>query len=379
MHKEPKRKNASSTPAQANLARDNHFIPQMYQQGWSNDGKIIWEYKTLVHDERYPAWQHRSIVRTGVQKNLYVRLLDGIEHDDFEHMFSERFESPAMDALKRVREGTPLLEGDQMLLSRFICAQHVRTPGFYFASQEVNRPYIEAALKETIEEISSEKRKPRANEVNTDMQKTDAKLNELVPVSMTLVDYDEDHVGVKFEATIGKGAWLFEIQHHLDDNSILMQALCSYTWSIVDAPEGVVWPTCDRPLVLGVFLPDGGTTCVYGLNEAHILLFPISSKKLLATCTKEQLPLQFTASAEGARLFREMIVKNAFLYIYSSYEDDEIQKIRPRVINSKEATRIANELGAWYDIYNEQEAPLLGRDPKITDQRKAKEQQTHTL
>lgn len=72
-------------------------------------------------------------------------------------------------------------------------------------------------------------------------------------------------------------------------------------------------------------------------------------------------------------MFREMIVENAFLYVYSSFEDDEIQKIRPRVIDNKEATRIANELGAWYDIYNEQEAPLLGRDPIITDQRKKKE------
>ena len=363
----------SELQAQQNLSRDNHYIPQMYQQGWSDDGKNIWEYKTLAPDERYPAWHLGPMKTTGVWKNLYVRVSDGTEHDDFEHMFNERFESPAMDALKRAREGTPLIEDDQILLSRFICAQHVRTPGFYFASQEVNRPFFEAALTETVEEICSRKRKPRANEANTDAQKTGTKFNELVPISMTLVDYDKDYAGVKFEATIGKGAWLFEIQHHLDDNSILMQTLCSYTWSIVDAPEGVVWPTCDRPLVLGAFLPDGGTTCVYGLKEAHILLFPISSKILLATCTEEQLPLQFTASAEGARMFREMIVKNAFLYVYSSFEDDEIQKIRPRVIDNKEATRIANELGAWYDIYNEQEAPLLGRDPIITDQRKKKE------
>ena len=165
----------SELQAQQNLSRDNHYIPQMYQQGWSDDGKNIWEYKTLAPDERYPAWHLGPMKTTGVWKNLYVRVSDGTEHDDFEHMFNERFESPAMDALKRAREGTPLIEDDQMLLSRFICAQHVRTPGFYFASQEVNRPYFEAALTETVEEICSGKRKPRANEANTDTQKTGTK------------------------------------------------------------------------------------------------------------------------------------------------------------------------------------------------------------
>ena len=69
---------------------------------------------------------------TGVWKNLYVRVSDGTEHDDFERMFNERFESLPIDALKRAREGTPLCEGDQMLLSRFICAQACKNTGVLF-------------------------------------------------------------------------------------------------------------------------------------------------------------------------------------------------------------------------------------------------------
>lgn len=357
----------------ANLARDNHFIPQMYQAGWSDDGKNIWEYRTLAHDERYPAWQHRSIARTGVWKNLYVRVSDGAEQDDFEHMFSERFEHPAAEPLKRAREGEPLSDDDMLALVRFMCAQHVRTPGFYFASQEINRPYIEEALSETVKEIRSGKKTVNTGEAEASTEKPDAKFNELVPISMAIENHDEDHAAVRFEATIGKGAWLFAIQHHLDDNSILMQALCSFDWSIVDAPEGTVWPTSDRPLVLGVFLPDGSTTCVYGIAEAHILLFPISPKKLLATCPKEKLPLSFTASAEGAKLFREMIINNAFLYIYSDRADEDIQRIRPRTVDKAEATRIEEALGSWYDIYNKQEAPLLGNKANITDNRTKKD------
>ena len=188
MQKETKLKDESRTPTPTNLARDNHFIPQMYQQGWSADGKNIWEYKTLVHDERYPAWQYRSITRTGVRKNLYVRSSDGIEHDDFEHMFNARFESPAMDALKRAREGTPLLEGDQMVLSRFICAQHVRTPGFFFASREVNATYIPEAMAEVAEELRDWKPAESAASTGKDAPPTAPTINELIPISMTLFD-----------------------------------------------------------------------------------------------------------------------------------------------------------------------------------------------
>lgn len=373
MQKKTNPKNDSGAPTQANLARDNHFIPQMYQQGWSDDGKNIWEYKTLVHDDRYPAWQHRSIRRTGVRENLYVRSSDGIERDDFEHMFNERFESPAMDALTRAREGKPLLDGDQTVLSRFICAQHVRTPGFFLASRDATAAYIPEAMAEVVEGIRDEHPAERTADTEKDASSTGPRINELVPISMTLFEYDEQHTGVKFEITVGKGLWLETIRHHLDDQSLLMRTLCSHKWSIVEAPEGVSWPTSDKPLVLGVFLPDGSTTCVLGLMEAHILLFPISLKKLLASCLQEKLPSHFTASAEGARLLREMIIKNAFLYVYSACADDEVQKIRPRVVNNEEANRIENALSSWYDAYNEQEAPLLGHQANIVDNRAKKE------
>lgn len=359
----------SDFQARKNLARDNHFIPQMYQIGWSDDGINIWEYRTLVHDRRFPTWMHRPMKSTGVWRNLYVRVSDSTEQDDFEHMLNERFESPAVTPLRLACEGKPLSSGDWKAISRFICAQHVRTPGFYFDSLEINKPYIEEALSEMGEDIRAGKSEQQSDIKNVVSNSPNAKFNELVPVSMTVFDYDANHAGVKFEVTIGKGAWLFEMQHHLEDDSILMQTLCSYEWSVVDAPKGVIWPTSDKPLVLGAFLPNGGTTCVFGINEAHILIFPISSTKLLVVCPGEKLPLHFTASAEGAKLFRELIVKNAFLYIYSSCEDDDIKRIRQRVVNNEEASRIAKELRAWYDVYNEVEAPLLGREPNIIDNR----------
>lgn len=370
MQKEINPKNDSGAPTQANLARDNHFIPQMYQQGWSDDGKNIWEYKTLVHDDRYPSWQHRSITRTGVWKNLYVRVSDGSEQDDFEHMFHERFENPADVPLKKARNNERLSRNDWNALIRFICSQHVRTPGFFFSFRELNAQHASEALSEVASKLQDGNIQPKSDTGDSDSSY--AKFNELVPVSLTLSDYDDEHTGVKIETTLGKGAWLFSIQHHLREHSLLIETLCSYKWSIVEAPAGVIWPTSDRPLVLGAVQQNGENSCVLGIKEANVLLFPISSQKSIITCPGVKLPSRFTASAEEAKVFRELILKNAFLYVYSACEDQSIQSVRPRVVDSKEAARIRDELGAWYDLYKDEEAPLLGREASIIDNRTKK-------
>ncbi len=364
-----KLKNDTNPPPQVNLSRDNHYIPQMYQLGWSDDGKHIWEYRTLVHDARFPAWQRRSISNTGVWKNCYVRVSDGKEKDDFEHMFNERFETPAMEPLMRARKGQRLTKNDWQAIIRFICAQHVRTPAFYLQSKEAQSKNLLEAAQEALDKTSCAEIPIESDTYDALEGSSTEKFSEFVPIKLTLFDDGAEHVGVKIETMNGKGLWLKTIQHLLDDRSILLQTLCSFRWSIVDAPEGVFWPTCDNPLVRGVVLPSGETECVFGISEANIILFPISAKKLLITRPGMKLPFRSTASVKEARILRELIIKNAFLNIYCISKDDEISVMRPKMIDNQEATRISNEFEGWYDMYKREEAPLLGREPVIIDER----------
>lgn len=121
--KKEEQTNRVEQQAQRKLARYNHFIPQMYQAGWSDDGRRIWEYRTLVHDERYPAWSHRSISRTGAMENLYTRVSDGVEQDDFEHTFNDKYETPAVVPLNLAREGNRYLR----MIGRLCFALYARS------------------------------------------------------------------------------------------------------------------------------------------------------------------------------------------------------------------------------------------------------------
>ena len=175
-----------------NLVRDNHYIPQMYLRGWSNDGKKLWSYKKLSFNENDPAWQFRSIKSTGVMRNLYTRMSDTIEQDDLENLLSVRFESPASDALNKAKEGQRLSPDDWTAIIRFICAQYVRTPAYYLISLK----NMAASAKEAITEMGPillKKTIPHTKQRTA----SGSPAEELIPLSLTLTDFDEEHSGLK--------------------------------------------------------------------------------------------------------------------------------------------------------------------------------------
>ncbi len=194
----------------------------------------------------------------------------------------------------------------------------------------------------------------------------------MIPLSLTLTDYDEEHSGLKIETTIGKSTWFLAIWHLLEDNSVLINTFRSFKWSIVTAPEGISWPTCDNPLVLATLLPNGKNICVTKVNQANVLLFPISPTKLIMTCPHAKIPSRYVASEKEGQLFKELIVRNSFLYIYSATEDSEIENLCPHTVDAEEANRIKKEMDSWYDVYKEQEVPYLNKRYHIVDHRTKK-------
>ena len=69
------------------ISRNNHYIPQMYLQQWGTDNKI-YVYRLLVSDAKVPVWAQQAISRTASMPNLYTRISDGNELDDFEANFN---------------------------------------------------------------------------------------------------------------------------------------------------------------------------------------------------------------------------------------------------------------------------------------------------
>ena len=47
------------------------------------------------------------------------------------------------------------------------------------------------------------------------------------------------------------------------------------------------------------------------------------------------------------------------MFVYASEQDEDIPVFHPRTVDLAEYNRVANEFEQWYDMYTEQEVPLL--------------------
>ena len=110
------------------LTRDNHFVPQAYLRRWSDDGKRVYCYRTVVAHKRVPEWEPKSIRGVAYQRDLYTGFANGQEVDDFERWIKSDFEDPAMEALEKVASNAPLGQSDWERLAMFAAAQDMRTP-----------------------------------------------------------------------------------------------------------------------------------------------------------------------------------------------------------------------------------------------------------
>lgn len=334
-----------------NICRNNHYVPQMYLQQWGADNRV-YEYKLLAPHEKMPIWGRPSIVNTASQLNLYVRVFDGDEYDDFELDFNRRFETPASEPLLKACQGKRMTVNDWDRLCDFIALQFVRTPAYYHKNKENTI----ALFENVIQKISQSPLEPR-----TSSKYDSADFDQhLIPLSVEVTDQhtDENHTLVKVNTVVGKSAWLAVIEHMLKDGSAFRTAIRELRWSIVSSHEDVIWPTTDDPFVF--VNPRGRNLFHIGLKSpGSIFVFPISPRKALIAKSDGRFPPRYSATKDESYIIKRWIVENALLSIYSSEEDPEIQIIRPRVVDEKEFRRIQAETSSWYDQYREEEVPLL--------------------
>ena len=110
------------------ISHSNHYVPQFYLKNWSQDGNNIYVYSILVSDSRVPYWSLRRIKSTAVWNDFYTRKVGQNEIDDFEKWFDREFETPAKKVFDSLKNNHNLNKDESEVLSRFVAAQHLRTP-----------------------------------------------------------------------------------------------------------------------------------------------------------------------------------------------------------------------------------------------------------
>lgn len=339
-------------------SRDNHYIPQLYLNSWGSEKKI-YVHRLLVPHVQYPLWELRPIKYTAFIKNLYVRIEDNNEFDDFELDFNSRFETPAKEPLRKAICGERMSPADWSILSDYILAQYLRTPSFYFQIQEWGVNNVGGILQSEVEravDLMEKQKLPKAP------QKAEASL---LPIRMELIKGEKGSNQSELQATtvVGKNLWLHSIRTLLTPGMGVYELFHQMKWKIVTAAEEITWPTCDDPVA--IVNVDTGRKCTIndGLSgKNRMIIFPISPTRAILGTQKRVFTQHFTADMEFSLRIKQVIINNAFMFIYSNSADEAIQASRERIVDLQEFQRIQNEFSEWYRKYKESEAPFLSKN-----------------
>jgi hypothetical protein len=108
-----------------NLQRENHFLPECYQRGFTDDTGRVWVKEA---DKTEP--RHRRVEKVGRRRNFYIRSINGVEDDSIEKFFSKEVEDGFARVSKKIKtEGhkIELSAAECGFIARFVATQTVRT------------------------------------------------------------------------------------------------------------------------------------------------------------------------------------------------------------------------------------------------------------
>ncbi|CAJ0783706.1 hypothetical protein LMG19083_01075 [Ralstonia psammae] len=326
--------------------RDNHYVPQVYLKQWSSSGQIF-VYRLLVPHENVSQWKAHSLRGIAFHQHLYTYMDGKVETDEFERWLSREFEEPAEEAIRRAVNDERMSSDHWRTLVRFAVAQDVRTPASLSAFLNRQRQSLQAVMDASLE--TSVRTLKAAARAGTALPKQSLERSSLFPVDVSITR-DPDGAGtIKTTAVVGRKLWLWGVRHHLTST---IDRISYDDWTILRAPEGITWPTSDKP-VMKLRLHsstsydfDGG----WGVRPCDVFL-PLSPKHLLhKSIGRRRVRRGAVLDIQLATFIRKLIVEHAHRYVFDTFKSD-IPLIRPRLVSLE---NVKHEQEAWKNWHREQ-------------------------
>jgi hypothetical protein len=112
--------------ARKKLSRENHYLPECYQRGFTDDTGHLW----FKEGDKPPEYRNPDSV--GKERNFYIRTVNGIEDDVIEKFLGREVENSFALLSQRVKNerekfATNLTVEEAATLMRFVASQAVRT------------------------------------------------------------------------------------------------------------------------------------------------------------------------------------------------------------------------------------------------------------
>ena len=323
------------------ITHNNHYVPQFYLKNWSEDGNTIFTYPLLVSNEKFPYWNRESIRNIAVWRDLYTRKIAQQEIDDFEKWFDREFEMPAKPVLDKLLRDEKITKAENIIISRFIAAQFVRTPSGLnkmLAWLRSNTPDI---MQEEVNELN-EKIKDRGY---TFKRKSVDKELELLPIKVNL---DREESTIQVESIVGRSMYLYFVKHLLTKT---IKQMYNHRWYVIQAADGVSFPTTDDPVICLNFRNENDYDFNGGLGQKHgNIIMPLSPNKLIFTQIGDKRDFcALNKSIYWSTLFRKMIIQHAHRFVFADKPQKGMLAINPRVVNKELYDKEQGEMKRWHE------------------------------
>jgi hypothetical protein len=309
------------------LARRNHYAPEAYLRGWSDDGQRVLAYRLLVPREDYPLWERRPISRLAVWEDLYTWMEGGEERDEFERWLNRDIENPAAAALAKVRRGEPLEDQDWHRLVIYVAALDLRTPETYRILREQWIREMPRLLSRTFDRARKALRRAGPLPVQP---AEDERPGPAIPLPFAVrVTPRQDDVEVRAEVTVGRQLWLHNVRQLLTGAA---KVLTQHRWHILRPAPGHEWFTSDHPVIkLNFETPDkydfgGGWD-----RKGGEILVPLSPHHMLYTRIRAPTHLGHSLTTDETRLMQRMVAQHASRWIIARSESQRATWWRPRI------------------------------------------------
>lgn len=110
----------------ANLKRDNHYLPECYQKGFTDSTDKVW-----VKFSDKTTLEHRRPRTVGRRRSLYIWTQGGAPNDKVEDFFNEHVETPFAALSQRIKSEqskfASISDEEGGTLCRFVASQIMRT------------------------------------------------------------------------------------------------------------------------------------------------------------------------------------------------------------------------------------------------------------
>ena len=334
------------------ITHDNHYVPQFYLKRWSRNGNTVRTYNGIVSNKGVPVWKSTPIKSTAYQPDLYTLRIDKNDNDEYENYLEREIETPAAEVFRAIDRQTLPTAQDMNTLVQFLIAQMTRTPSWYQQIAKTIEEIFEDTAKETIREIEKELRE-KGVEALRQGRRTALRSVGLtglgdMPLRCSL---EQNQPAIRVETYIGRQPFIASSIRALTGQ--ISQELHSYNWRVIYLDDEMSLPTSDNPVV--IFSRDRFGNTSVGLDiglgtEFADIMMPLSPQALLFTevgRTKDEIDAIYFDSSLVPYL-RELIINNAYRYVYSQEDIPEIESIRPRLVDACRYKEIRDEQERWH-------------------------------